>query len=553
MPPTSDTPALAGETLAPTGETAATLAGYAPFAHLTVPNSALYRRVMRAFLAAKERFAVHLRPEDVHAALPSAERPVELEAVVNALDRLVEWGNLRADPDTARVTAVEDFYRKRFVYQLTQAGEAAEEALSAYDEALGRRGALQAVALHDIVTQLRALVVLAVEEKPDPAKTYLALSALTGRFADLAENARAFMGSLQRTIDLHDVGEEIFLAYKDRLIRYLERFIQDLITLGGRISQLILELEDVGQSDPGHGDAGLGTAKPRDPGLIVPLLRIAAAREAADASPEDAEHAEREACARWTQRWEGLASWFISRDGRDSQARLLRGRALGAIPQLLAVVRSLNERRAGRSDRSADFRTLARWFAEAPDDEARHRLWRTAFGLHPSRHLTVDAETLAARETRPVPAATSWAEAEPLRISPQLRRTGSYERRGRPRKVEDRSVARRHLAEIAAKQAAEIAAARARLATDGTTRLSALGELDPLAFGLFLQLLGDALATWRPGLTHTSATSNDGSMEIRLTALGDGVTAEITTPGGSFRGPDHVVEIVDLTEGDSGR
>lgn len=191
---------------------------------------------------------------------------------MKALESLVGWGNLRADPDTARVTAVEDFYRKRFIYQLTRAGEAAEEALGVYDDALGRRGALQAVALHDIITQLRALLVLAAEEQPDRAKIHLALDVLASRFAALADNARAFMGSLQQTIDLHDVGEEVFLAYKDRLIQYLERFIQDLITLGGRIARLILELEDAGR--------------------IEPLLRAAAAREAADASPEEADHAE---------------------------------------------------------------------------------------------------------------------------------------------------------------------------------------------------------------------------------------------------------------------
>ncbi|MFF4254968.1 TIGR02677 family protein [Streptomyces sp. NPDC001663] len=505
-------------------------AGYAPFAHLTVPNAVLYRRVMGAFLAAKERFAVHLRPEDVFAALAPEHRPAELDAVVKALDSLVEWGNLRADPDTSRVTAVEDFYRKRFIYQLTQAGEAAELALAAYDEALGRRGALQAVALHDIVTQLRALLVIAAgqeEGEPDAAKAHLALSALTSRFEALAENARAFMGSLQRTIDLHDVEVEVFLAYKDRLIQYLERFIQDLITLGGRIALLIGELEEQGR--------------------VGVLLRLAAAREAADAAPDEAESAEVRAYERWAGRWSGLAAWFVSADGRESQARLLRGRALGAIPQLLAVVRQLNERRAGRSDRSADFRTLARWFAEAPDDAARHRLWRAAFGLYPARHLTVDADTLERRAAHPVAAATPWAEAEPLRISPQLRRTGSYERRGRTRRVQDRSEQRRRLAEIAAQQAQEIAAARARLATDGTTRLSALGELDPLAFGLFLQLLGDALATWRPGMTTTVATSNDGTMEVRLTALADGTTAAIRTPGGTFRGPEHLVEITDLT------
>ncbi|MEW1677121.1 TIGR02677 family protein [Streptomyces noursei] len=507
-------------------------AGYGPFAHLTAPNVLLYRSVMRAFLVAKERFAVHLRPEDVYAGLPAAVRPGELEGVVGALDKLVEWGNLRADPDTGRVTAVEDFYRKRYIYQLTREGEAAEEALSAYDEALGRRGALQAVALHDIVTQLRALLVLAAEEAPDPAKTHLALDGLASRFGALADNARAFMGSLQRTIDLHDVAEEVFLAYKDQLIQYLERFIQDLITLGGRIARLILELEEGGS--------------------IEVLLWAAAAREAADATPQEAAYAEQAAYERWAGRWAGLAAWFLSRDGRESQARLLRGRALGAVPQLLAVVRSLNERRAGRSDRSADFRTLARWFAEAPDDDARHRLWRTAFGLYPARHLTVDAETLAARAARPDPASTPWADAEPLRISPQLRRTGSYERRGKPRKVEDRQEARRRLAEVAVKQAAEIAAARARLVTDGITRLSGLGELDPVSFRLFLQLLGDALATWRPGMTHTVATSNDGSMEIRLTALADGSAAEVRTPGGVFRGPDHTIEIIDLAEGDDG-
>ncbi|WP_306322059.1 MULTISPECIES: TIGR02677 family protein [unclassified Streptomyces] len=502
---------------------------YAAFAHLTVPNAALYREVMGVFVAAKERFTVHLRPEDVYAEMPAGRRPADPEDVAKALDSLVGWGNLRADPDTARVTAVEDFYRKRLIYQLTQAGEAAEEALGVFGEALGRRGALQAVALHDIVTQLRVLLVLAAEDTPDPARTHLTLDALSSRFAALAENARAFMGSLQRTIDLHGVEIEDFLAYKDRLITYLEQFIQDLITLGGRIAQLLGELE---------GPAG-----------VEPLLRIAAAREAADATPDEASTAEKAALDRWRERWAGLRSWFLSGgrgEGRTSQARLLRAQARGAIPQLLAVVRMLNERRTGRSDRSADFRVLARWFAEAPDDEERHRLWRVAFGLYPARHLTVDGDTLAARDAAPVAPATPWAAAEPLRISPQLRRTGSYERRGKARKVEDRSAARRVLAERAERQSAQIAEAKRRLVTAGPVRLSDLGELDPAAFSLFLQLLGDALATWRPGMTRTATTSNDGSMEIRLALLPGGGQAEIRTPDGVLRGPDHLVEIVDL-------
>ena len=99
-----------------------------PFAHLTAPNVELYRAVMRAFVAAKRRFVVHLRPEDVHEAVASALPTVGVEAVADALERLDGWGNLRADPDTSRVTLVEDFYRARYLYQLTTEGEAVERA-----------------------------------------------------------------------------------------------------------------------------------------------------------------------------------------------------------------------------------------------------------------------------------------------------------------------------------------------------------------------------------------------------------------------------------------
>jgi uncharacterized protein (TIGR02677 family) len=507
-------------------------ARFHPFAHLTAPNVELYRGVMGAFVAAKERFVVHLRPEDVRRAVASALPGVSPEAVAEALGQLDCWGNLQADPDTSRVSLVEDFYRARYLYQLTPQGEAVERALETYDEQLGRRGALQAVALTDIAEQLRALRALAGEPEPDTARVSLLLRDLVNRFTDLAENAQAFMGSLQRTIDLYDADVNTFRAYKDRLVGYLERFIKDLVTVGGEIARLLQSLE---------------------PAAVSRLLTIVAERDAEDAAPdadsgaEDPSAAARAAgIAAWNERWRGLRQWFVAEGGQPSQAKLLRARARAAIPQLLAVVANLNERRAGRSDRSADFRALARWFAEAPDEPSMHRLWRLAFGVGGSRHLMVDAETLATREDDPVPANTPWADAPPLRISPRLRRTGSYERRGRPNRIVGRDEQRQLLERLASRQVAETAAARARLATGGQIRLSQLGELDPAAFGLFLALLGDALAARRPGRRNVVATTTDGTMRIALTSLSDASIAEIRTPAGLLRGPDHLVEIVDL-------
>lgn len=503
---------------------------FSVFAHLTTQHTEAYRRIMSAFVTAKERFQVHLRPEDVYAELQSdGGLPIEMDDLAAKLASLEGWGNLRSDPDTSRVTAVEDFYRRRLLYQLTQPGEAGERALRTYDEALGRRGALQAVALADIELGLRELTVLTTADEPDLGKLRNTLNGLTTRFNDLAENASAFMSSLQRSIDLQGATEDAFVAYKDKLIEYLERFIQDLVTVGASIAGVIRDI---------------------DADRIDDLLGLVAVQEAADEAPDpddpEAELARKNAHERWRNRWAGLLAWFVSTDGRDSQAKLLRTRALAAIPALLDVVREVNDRRAGRSDRSTDFLVLAKWFAQAPADDDRHRLWRSAFGLGSARHLTADSATLQRWQDEADTTGASWGEAAPVIVSPQLRRTGSYERRGKANQVTDRAEYKAMLRQRAADEAAQVARARAAVLTDGPVHLSDVAELDRHAFRIFLTLLGDALAARTPGKESSEVTVGDGSLRIRLQAIRDAPIVEIHTDDGTLRGPDHVIEIVDI-------
>jgi uncharacterized protein (TIGR02677 family) len=519
-----------------------------PFAYLGAPNAPLYGRVLSVFARARDRFTVHLRPEDVHADLRweegAAGDAVTVEAVSAALEKLAGWGNLRADADTGRVTTVEDFNRARHIYQLTRHGQAAIQAIELYEEALGRRGQLQSVALADIAEQLASLLALAESATaPDPTKAHLLLLALNDRFTSLADNAQAFMASLRRAIDFQDGDEEAFIAYKDQLISYIERFIADLANRGAQIADLIDRLETAG---------------------VARLLSAAAGREAADALPDldgtdlerAAANATEAALTVWRNKWRGLHDWFVSQGrGRDSQAKLLLRAARSAITNLINAVRLLADRRGGRSDRSADYRALARFFAEAPDDAAAHRLWRAAFALNPARHLTVDARTEAEWEQAEPSPGTPWAQAIPLQISPRLRETGSYERRGSPNKVADRSAARRLLDAESRREAEQTAAARRRLATTGgpvlLSRLAGRDGLDPRAFRLFLAVLGDALAARGPGEASSTATTGDGTMEVRLTLVDANRIIEIPTADGVLRGQEHLIEILDLA-GESG-
>ena len=237
----------------------------------------------------------------------------------------------------------------------------------------------------------------------------------------------------------------------------------------------------------------------------------------------------------WQERWAGLTRWFVS-DGRErAQADLLRASALSAIPRLLQAVSLLHERRAGRSDRAADFRRLALWFAAAGSEDNAHRLWRAAFALSPARHLS-----LAVADEK-VSGTTPWRDSPGISVLPKLREQGVLPTRGAPTRILDRSAERSLLAARVAAEAAQTEAARQRLATNRDTRLSELGLLDASSFRLFLTLLGEALATQRHPEEPVERLTGDGTLMIQLTPLAAHTRASITTELGTFSGRDHLL------------
>lgn len=488
------------------------------FRHVSADKAQFYRVIMETFAAAKRQFRLHLRPDEVLLEADWQGAPPVLEEIQLALSQLAEWGNLESQPDTARVSSIEDFYRARFLYRLSVGGEAVEAALTTFAHALKRRGELQTVALEDIFNRLEALLALADEPVPDAAKVHEVLRDLVRVFEGLADNAQAFMAGVARKIELQQADVKAVLAYKQRLIGYLERFIGDLVGRSGAIAQRITSLA------------------PR----IEPLLWQAANREMRDAAPGDIyEQADalQQRLNSWRERWRGLRLWFVSDGHIQAQSELLRSKARAAIPQLLAAVAALNERRSGRSDRSADFRILARWFADTENDADAHRLWRAAFALNPARHLSLLSDT------DDVSASTPWAEAPAVAIHPRLRERGEIAPRGPVPHVKDRAAARALLAQHIAEERAQVEAARAVLATGTASRLSELSRLDAYAFRLFLALLGEALAAQVSPDQPVTRQTADGLLQIDLEPLSAGSRAEIETELGVFAGRDHMITI----------
>lgn len=497
---------------------------YRVFAHLQAEKGALYRRLLEVFTAEKERFAIALRPAEVWTQLAQSADTESViptgDEVEAALRQLTAWGNLEDSLDTAEVATVEDFYHPRYLYQLSAEGEAAEHALAHFHERLRKPGELQTTALHEILEFLDSLGTCLADEPLDDAKVHLVLRNLSERFAQLTSRAQSFMRGIQRTTELHEMELDKFLEYKERLIDYLDRFIGELVLCTNRIAHSIRELEKRGLSEAFAG---------------------AARRELADSlnlTPELLTEAEEN----WSRRWQGLRGWFIGANG-PSQAERLRARARGAIPALLAAVSNLNDRRTRRTDRAADFLALASHFAQASSDAAAHQLWRAAFGLAPCRHLRINLETIERRERTPESARTSWLHAEPLWVSPRLRHTGRITIRGSSRGVVDHSRQRAELERLAWEETQQIERARAQLETGRPLRLNEIRCLDPHAFQLFLELLGEALARKSHPEAPVEITSAEGALYIRLDPTPDGRHASLRTEIGEFHGRDHWITI----------
>ena len=503
------------------------------FEYLTAEKATLYRTIMRAFSHAKARFTLHLRPREITALLRDIDPNLvgDTTEVERALNSLCEWGNLERHLDTTEVTTVEEFLRPRYLYQITQVGEAAEQAVQTFEEAVQQTGELQSAALTDIIVQLDDILELCRLDEPiDDAQAHRTLSPLWDRFEGLTLRAQSFIRGIQRTSQLQGVDVEQLVDYKQKLIDYLERFIGHLVITTAEIVSRINQIEE-------HD--------------IATLLNQAAERDLIDRiEVNDAMIEQRR--SEWSNRWTGLKRWFVGHAGRRSQAEELRAHARSAIPALLRAVMGIHDRRVMRSDRTADLKTLARWFAETDTAEDAHRLWRAAFGLSPARHLRIDEDTLDQWDTEQVTASTPWPDAPPLVISPRMRQTGRHSKPGRPTTVVDHSYGKSLLKMAAEKQAQQLAAARSNLITDDRIRLSEMSKLDTTEFRLFLDLLGEALARKRNDAQIVDIASNDGLLRITLEPTPDNISATLQTSLGEFRGRDHFVHIRDAFPSASG-
>lgn len=475
---------------------------------------------MDVFLDAAASYELPLRVEQIDTALRSAEPPLELARHIlnDRLEKLAGWGNLLPDEDNSYATSLDAYRQRERVYDLSQEGESAHDALAGFEDGLRRQVGLQRVALARVLELLTTLVSLLKVRAIAGTAVYHAVEELHRTFKSLTSNASAFVHQVNRMLNAVTVNVDEYQVFKVETIVYISEFSDDLADVSADIRRALADLHQIG---PDRLAQGLDVAG-----------ESAGELEAGPGHDRDSW-----ADVAW-RHVSGVREWFEPSTETVSGVDKLRKVLLRAVGGIGKVLDRLDIARRAPSAWSEDVIGMARRFHQTEDDHESHRLWYSATGLGGARHFTEEDPGQLYAPTR------TWHQ---VPVPPMMIRLRSISTSDQPRRaphVSDHRADKHWLAVKALNDKQINEEARATLVALGRVRLSEVTQrLEYTCLLLLIGLIQKAHHARLDGTGVRRTRSTDGRLQIALGADRSSEAAVLHTVGGYVTLADFEVEI----------
>lgn len=384
-------------------------AGRRLFRYLNVEEWEEYRLIISTFA---DTYFMEFSPEDVEARLQERGGGIPLGTIDKRLSKLCEWGNLCLSADSGTPSSIEDYYRRRNRYLITDAGQrvhsSVEGLLSTIDEvrdiSVGR--------LRALLLALEALSHVDPHSEP-PERLGEMVSAVFDPYDTFTQEITVFFASLNQWQRRYDLTQEEFSLFARVLIDYVTEKLEEIALQCRPIGDRLVDMED---------------AIP----FIVDRARFGLAERVDDAGMGRVIAVTRAAGARLDD-WDNVRRWFISQPGVPSKMESARHQAIAAIQTLTRNLVRLSRRGMNASSRRHDWIRLATFLQAASASDA-STLFNAACGLFPARHLGIPSEDAS----DPMTATTSWWDAPRADVPITLRTRGDVAVRGKASPMPDR-------------------------------------------------------------------------------------------------------------------
>ena len=335
--------------------------------YLSVPNAPTYRKIMRCFYREYEKMHFQLYKEDVFQLIRQDEffADYSMDQLVLDLEALVKWKNLTPIQDPGRVYTIADYKNKQYRYTMSEYAVEIERLTVRLENIFLESGNLST---NFFVRLEKSLEDVEMMEHAGLKEVNEWWSMLQEDFKRLNQNYQDYLRDFYSGKTDHLMKSIEFVIHKDKFIRYLNEFVQELQHHSRRIEQILVK------SIPLMENEVLEKVVQSEMDIPHALLEIHG-----NAEPSIRENV--------MGKWNSLKNWFIDTPGHDCECKMvlqITNDVIRSIIQNAALIVQIQNWGISRKD---DYRKFLQLFLKCEDLDEAHKLSAHVFGIQKIQHF----------------------------------------------------------------------------------------------------------------------------------------------------------------------
>lgn len=363
--------------------------------YLATENTWRYRTIIRVLYKSYEKMKYWLYKEEIFEALKVYDEFSEysIEQLKSDLDSLVNWNNLVAIADTAKVNTIEEFKNREFRYQLSPITIEFERMLISLEHMkIENTATLEGT----LVERFRLLLekytdILEAEE----SVVYQWWKDLNSSFKELNRNYQDYISKFYSPKNDELMKTTEFLIFKEGFIKYLRQFIKSLQinTFGIREVFINIHNSDIEK-------------------ILVKVFNYEKSIQSLDVLVDEKEYKELN-----LGRMTSIREWFITTDGREALVEQLISNTNEIIRKITRYAAQIADKKNNNANRKEEYRRLAAMFDKCEDVKEAHILAAQIFGAFNIIKVLGNEE----RETESINSSIYDEEAREIELKPRVR------------------------------------------------------------------------------------------------------------------------------------
>ena len=342
--------------------------------YLSVPNAPVYRKIMRCFYREYEKMHFQIYKEDIFQLLKQDETftGYTMEQLMTDLEALVKWKNLTPIQDPGRVYTIADYKNKQYRYTMSEYAVEIERLTVRLENLFLESGNLST----NFFVRLEKSLQKAEEIKDSSLKEINEWWGLLQEdFKRLNQNYQDYLRDFYSGKTEQLMKSVEFVVHKDKFIKYLNEFVQELQRHSKRIEQILsdnmLVIEEYILSKVIQSELDIPHAVLQLHGNAEPSIR-----------------------ENVMGKWNSLKNWFIDSQGNECECKKVLKITNDVIRSIIQNAALIVQLQNGGISRKDDYRKFLELFLQCEDLEEAQKLSAHVFGVQKIQHF----KTLEPRE-----------------------------------------------------------------------------------------------------------------------------------------------------------